>query len=108
MRFEIHLGFEDYELLLHAFLISTQKVVSSEVLFQGVVVLVVLLLSPFIPSITDMASLVLISAMRVQFVIAVKSLDAESTLRMSLEATLVHSSGVVISKLFVLSQLLGE
>ena len=60
-------------------------------------------------SIADVTSFVLLSAMGVQFVVAVESLNTEPTLRMSFEPALVNRPRVVVSKFLVLSELLlGE
>ena len=77
---------------------------------ERIVVDVVLLLSgaSFSP-IANMTALVLVSAMRVEFVIAIKALPAEAALGMSLETTLVDCARVVIAELLVLAQILwGE
>jgi hypothetical protein len=48
-----------------------------------------------------------ISAMRVQFVIPIKSLSAEATLGMSLEPTLVNRSGIIIAEFLMFFQFIG-
>ena len=106
MGFEVHFRFKDYEFLLHAFLIRAQEMIPSEMLFQGIVVLIVLLLSPLVSSIADMTSFMLVSTVGKEFVVAIKSLHAETTLWVSFEATLIHSPGVIISKFLMFSKFL--
>lgn len=60
-----------------------------------------------VPSITDMALLVLLPTMGVQFIVTVESLATKATFRMPFESGLIDGSGVVISKLFVLSKFPG-
>ena len=57
-----------------------------EVLFQHLVVQVVLWIAAVIPSITNVAFLVLLPAVQVQFVVSVESLPTETTLWMPFEA----------------------
>lgn len=52
-----------------------------------------------------MASLVLVSAMRVEFVIAVEALSTEPTFGMTFEPTLVHSSRIIVAEFLMLLQL---
>ena len=56
-----------------------------EVLFQHLVVQVVLWIAAVIPSITNVAFLVLLPAVRVQLVVSVESLPTETTLWMPFE-----------------------
>jgi hypothetical protein len=61
-----------------------------------------LLLSASLATIADVASLVLVSAMRVELVVAIEARPAEPTLRVSLEPALVDCSRVIITKLLML------
>jgi hypothetical protein len=56
-------------------------------------------------SVTDMTSLMLVSAVRIQFIITVEAFVAEFTFGVAFETTLVNSARVVISELFVLAKL---
>lgn len=89
MRFQIHFGFEDYEFLFLAFSIQTQKMIVSKMLFQSSVVDIILVFPALQPSIADVAPFVFISAVRVQFVVTVKSGPTEPTLRMTSKPALV-------------------
>lgn len=52
-----------------------------------------------------MATLVLLSTMCVQLVVAVEALATEAALRVALETTLINSARVVVAELLVLSKL---
>ena len=56
---------------------------------QGVIVNVVLLLAIGSASVTDVASLVFVSAVGVELIIAIEPLAAKATLRVAFEPTLV-------------------
>jgi hypothetical protein len=75
-----------------------------EVLFQHLVVQVVLWTAAVIPSITNVAFLVLLPAMRVQLVVSVESLPTETTFWMPFEPRLIDRSWIIISKLFMRSK----
>ena len=69
---------------------------------KGVVVDKILLFSaPPFSAIANVAALVLVSAMSVKLIVAIEALSAEATFRMSLEATLVDSSRIIIPKFAV-------
>ena len=104
MSLEIHLRLKDDKFLVQTLLICTQEVVFPEVNLQGFVVHIILLLPSMIPSVANMALFLLISAMCVQFVIAIESLPAEATLRVALETALIHGSRVVVAKFFMLAK----
>lgn len=106
MGLKINLRFEDCKLLIQAFLIHAQKMIFPEVYLKGIIIHVILLRSTLIPSIADMAFFMLVSAVGEQLVVAVESLPAKATFRMSLESALVNSAGVVVAKLFVPAQIL--
>lgn len=53
-----------------------------------------------------MTFLMFVPAMGVQLIVTIKPRSAEAALRMSLEATLVYSSWIVVPKLLMLSELL--
>jgi hypothetical protein len=65
MRLDIHLRVENNKLLLEALAIRTQEMVLAEMYLKRIVVDKVLLLPAPFTAIADMASLVLVSAMRV-------------------------------------------
>lgn len=110
MCLEIHFRIKDDKLLLQTLSVRTEKVVFSEVHLEGIVVDVVLLFSTasFAP-IADMAAFVLVPAMRVEFVVSVEALPAETAFGVPLEAALIDGAGVVVAELLVLPELfLGE
>jgi hypothetical protein len=76
-----------------------------EMTFKGLIVHVVLLLAVVRAPVTDMAAFMLLTAMGVQLVVTIEALSAETTLRMPFETALVDGTGLVITILFVLSQL---
>ena len=78
-----------------------------KMLLQRIVIQEVLRVLASCSSIAKMAALVLLAAMGKQLVIAIKPLPAKATLRMTLEATLIDSARVVVSKFLMSSQLLG-
>jgi hypothetical protein len=81
-------------------------VVFPEVHLEGIVVDKVLLFSasPF-STIANVAALVLVSAMSVELIVTVETLSAEPTFWVSLEATLIYCSGVIVAELLMLSQI---
>lgn len=79
--------------------------VTLEVVFQGLVIDVVLLLAVGGTAITDMATLVFISTVSIKLVIAVETLAAKATLWVSFKTTLVDGTGLIITILLMLSQL---
>jgi hypothetical protein len=101
MCLEVHLGLENHKLLLQASLVEAEKMIDSKVLFQRVVVNVILRLAASAPSIADMTTLVLVSAMSIQLVIAIKPYVTESAFRVALEPTLVDGARSVVSEPFV-------
>ena len=77
-----------------------------EMHLKGVVVDKILLFSaPPFSAIANVAALVLVSAMSVKLIVAIEALSTEATFRMSLEATLIYCSRVIVAKLLVLSQI---
>lgn len=107
MRLQIHLRIKNHKLLLQAFLIRTQKMILLKVYLKRVVIDVVLLLSASVTAIADMAALVLVSAMRVKFVVAIEPLGTETAFRMTLEPALVYCAWVVVARSLVLFQFGG-
>jgi hypothetical protein len=103
MRFEIYLGLKNHKLLLQAFLVWTEEMILPVVYLQIIVVAVVDRLPSLVTSITNMTSLVHLSAMVVQLIISVETKPTESALRMSLESALVNSPRMVVAKLFMLA-----
>lgn len=79
--------------------------VFSEMLFQAVIIDVVLLLPPTISPITEVASLMLVSAVNVELIVAIEPLSTKAAFRMTFETALVDSPRIIIAKLFVLFQL---
>lgn len=79
--------------------------VSLEVLLESIIVDIVLVLAIARLSVTDVTSLVLVSAVGIQLVIPVEALVTEFTFRVAFKSTLVNSAGCIISKLFVLAKL---
>ena len=57
-----------------------------KVLFKFLIIEVILWIASTIPPITDMASLMLLSAVIIEFVVAIESLLAKLTFGMALEA----------------------
>lgn len=106
MRLEIDFRFKDDKFLLQAFPIRTQEMISAEMFVQCVVVLIILLQSPFISSVADMASFVPVSTMGIKLVITVEPLNAEATLRMSFETALIDCSRIIVSKFLMFSKFL--
>ena len=102
MSFKIHLTLENDEFLFQAFFVETQKVGFLEVLFESIVVNVVLVLAVPRLSVTNVTSLMLVSAMGIQFIVAVETFMTKFTFRMTFETTLVDGAWVVIPELFML------
>jgi hypothetical protein len=105
MCFEVHLRVEDHEFLLETLPVRTQEVVFAKVHFERVVVDVVLLLPAALPSVANVAALVLVSTVSVQLVVSVEALPTEATFRVSSKTTLVFCARVVVAKLLVLLQI---
>ena len=72
---------------------------------KRIVVDKVLLLASLIPSVANMASLVLVPTMRIELIVAVEPLSTETTLGMPLEAALIDGPWIIISELLVLTEL---
>lgn len=80
-----------------------------EMNLERLVVDVVLWLAPTITAVADVTPLVLFSAVDVEFIIPVETSHTETALGMSLEATLVRRTRVIVAKLLVFAQLsIGE
>lgn len=109
VSFQVHGGIEDDELLLHALGVGAWKVIPVEVLLQRVVVnKVSRVVSTGMP-VAQVAALVSISTVSEQLILAIESLSAKATLRMTLKTTLVDSSWVVVTLPLVFPKLLlGE
>ena len=104
MGFNIHLRVEHNKLLLEALSVRTQEVILAEMHFKRVVVYIVLLLSAPFAAIADVASFMLVSAMRVKLVVAVEACSTESAFWVPLESALVDCTGIVITEFLVLLQ----
>lgn len=102
---QIHLRLEHDKLLIQAFLVQAQEVVFLEMVLERGIINVVLLLAMSGSSIADVASLMLVTAVCIQFVISVESLATETTFGVTSETTLVNSTGDVISVFLVFPQL---
>lgn len=76
-----------------------------EVLLKSIVIDIVLVLAIARLSVTDVTSLMLVSAVSIQLVITVEALVTEFTFRVAFETTLVNSTGRIISEFFVLAKL---
>ena len=101
--FQIHLRFENNELLFQTFLVKTDEVILREMLLKSVVINVILLLAVGRASVTDVAAFMFIAAVGVQLIITVESLATETALRVTPEATLIYSARFVVTRLFVFS-----
>lgn len=73
--------------------------------FQCLIIDVVLLLTVGGTTITDMATLMLISTVGVELIIAVETLAAKATLWVPFETALINGTGLVITILLVPPQL---
>lgn len=74
-------------------------------LLKLLVIEVILRVPPAIPSIANVTSFVLFSAMSVELVVSIESLSTKTTFWMTLEARLVYSTWVIVSVSLVLPQL---
>lgn len=105
MRLEIHLGLKHHEFLLQTFLVWTQVVIPLEVIFKGVIIDKVLLLTIAGPAVADMASFMPVSAVGIELIISIESYSTEPALWMASETALVSSTGIVVPILLMFSQL---
>jgi len=103
--FQVHLRVEHDKLFLHALPVRTQEVVLAEVDLERVVVDIVLLLPVVVAAVADVAALVLVSAVCVEFIVSVEAHLAEAALGMSFEAALVDGTGVVVAEFLVPSEI---
>ena len=106
MCLHVQFRLEDHELLVQTLLIGAEEVVFAEMLLKRIVVNEILLIAALPTSITNMASFVLVSAMSIELVIAIKSRPTETTFRMTLEAALIYRTRIVVSKTLMFPQLL--
>ena len=104
MSFQVHLRFEYIGLICLALCIQTDKVDICKMLLQFLIVSVVLRLSTCVASIADVTPFMLLSTMKVQFVVSVETLSAEAAFWMPLEARLINSSWIVVTELLMLPQ----
>ena len=78
-------------------------------LLKGIVVDVILLVSPWVSAITNVTFLMLVPTMCIELVVTVEPLPTKAAFRVTFEAALIHGSRIVISKLLMLAELLlGE
>ena len=78
---------------------------SLKVFLEHFIVEIVLWVSTIVSSLTDMAFLMIFSAMGVEFIVSVKSLATKSTFGMAFETGLVYGSRIIVAKFFVLAKL---
>lgn len=76
-----------------------------EVFLESIIVDVVLVLAIARLSVTDVTSLMLVSAVGIQLVVPIEALVTKFTFRVAFESTLVNSAGCIISKFLVLAKL---
>jgi hypothetical protein len=76
-----------------------------KVLLKSIIIDVVLMLAIAGLSVTDVTSLMLVSAVGIQFIITVETFVTEFTFGVAFETTLVNSTGSIVSELFVLAKL---
>jgi hypothetical protein len=105
MGFQVHLRLKNDKLLLQTLFVQAEEMIFLEMILKGIVVNVILLLPTRRTAVAYVASLVTVTTVRVEFVIAVESLAAKSTFRMSSETTLIQSSWHIITVLLVFTQL---
>ena len=105
MTLQVHLRLKHNELLLQAFPVQAKEVAFLEVVFEGVIVEVVLLLAMSRSSVADVASLMSVTTVRIQLVISVEPFTTETAFRVPSETALVNRARDVVSVLFVLAQL---
>lgn len=103
---QIHFRIENDKFLLLALIIQARKVLLVEVLLQCFVILKVLRVVAAISPVAKMASLMSVSAMSKEFVVAVESLSAKAALWMSLETALIHGARIVVSEFLMPPQVL--
>lgn len=77
---------------------------SSKVFLQLLVIEIILWIATAVPPITDMTSLMLLTAVIIELVVTVESLPTEATLWMTFEARLIDRSWIIVTVPFVLSQ----
>jgi hypothetical protein len=106
MSFEIHFRVKYNKLLLKALVVQARKMVLTEVFLQLFIIEVVLWILAASSAIAKMTALMLVSAVNVQLIITIKSLPAESALRMALEPTLIDCAWIVVTILLVPSEFL--
>lgn len=99
---EVHFRIEHNKLFLQAFTVWAHEVVFSEVLLERIVIDKVLLLPASFSSVADVATLMLVATMRVELIVSVEALAAESTFRVSLETALINCARIVVAKFLVL------
>lgn len=105
MAFQVHLGLEHHKLFFQAFWVETKEMVFLEVVLEGLVVDVVLLLAVRGATVTNMAAFMLVTTVRIKFIITIETLATKATFRMSSETALVDGTWLVVADLFMLSQL---
>lgn len=104
MSFQVHLRLKNHKLLVEAFLIQAEKMFLLEVMLEGIVVDVVLLLATPRSSITDKTTLVAVTTVGIQLVVPIKALMAKSAFRMPFKTTLIDRSRDVIAIPLMFSQ----
>jgi len=106
MRLEIHGRIKDYEFLLQTFCVVAGIVVVVEMGLESVVIEEIAWVVGIGDSITQMATLVSVTAVGVKLITSVESLSAEAALWVTLETSLLRRTGCVVASPLVLPQLL--
>jgi hypothetical protein len=101
---QVHLRLEYDKFLFQALLVQADEMVLLKMVLKCVVIDVVLLLTVRRTSVTNVATLVLVTTMSVKLIVAVESLATKATLGVSLEATLIYGTWLVVTRLLVLAQ----
>lgn len=104
MSFQIHLRLKHVCFVRLAFCVQTDVMDLGEMLLQCRIVKVILWISAAVPSVADVAPLMLFPTMSVEFVVSVEALSAKATFGMALESGLVDGPGVVVTKPLVFPQ----
>jgi hypothetical protein len=102
MSLKIHLRVKHDEFLLETLSIGTHKVILAKVKFKRIVIDVVLLFPSLRLAVAYVASLVFVSTVCIQLVVAIEPLSTKPTLWMTFKTALVDGPWIVISKLLML------
>lgn len=105
MGFQVHLRLKNDKLLLQTLFVQAEEMILLKMILKGIVVDVILLLPTGRAAVAYVASLMTVTTVRVEFVIAVESLAAKSTFGVSPETALIQGSWHIITVLLVFAQL---